>query len=359
MSKLRLGIIGTGGMARAHARNLERIRGVELTACCDINLPRARAFAEEYGVKRAAESVEDLLDAVQAVCIVTPDAAHAALALQALAAGRHVLCEKPLTTNLTDARKVARAAQAAARSHGCIHMVNFSYRNSPALQRAIALAQRGRLGEIRHVQGHYLQGWLVNNYWGHWTEEMWLWRLQTARGSGGVLGDIGCHLLDFITAVAGDLRAIRCTLATFPKVSRRGRPVHEHDGAPLDANDSAYMELQFEDGALGACHTTRWAGGRKNSLALEVYGTRGALAIDLDAGWDKLRVCLGKQFKAAEWTTLTIKPTPTIWQRFVRSIRTGVNDQPDIVRGARVQSYLDACARSAEEGQPERIRKWK
>jgi predicted dehydrogenase len=172
------------------------------------------------------------------------------------------------------------------------------------------------------------------------------------------LGDLGCHILDFTTAVAGDLKTVRCALRTFPKIDRRGRKHTHLGGKPLDANDSVLIELSFTGGALGACQTTRWATGHANTVALEVHGTRGALAINLDDGWDVLRVCLGRDVDTNTWKTRKIKPTPSNYQRFIRAIRTAQPDQPDIIRGAQVQAYLDACERSAHSGRAETIRSW-
>ena len=174
-----------------------------------------------------------------------------------------------------------------------------------------------------------------------------------------MLGDLGCHLLDLVTVVAGDLEAVDCACAAFPKIDKRGRPRTTLRGAKLDANDTTVIRLHFAGGVLGVCHATRWATGHTNSIDLSVYGTEDALRIDLDEGFDKLYLCLGKNKDKARWTARTIRPTPSVYQRFIRSIQTGNRDQPDVVRGARVQSYLDACERSArQKGRSTRIRTW-
>lgn len=354
-NKLKIGILGTGGMANLHAGAYKDIRGVELTACMDVNAQRAREFADTHGFKHALTTEGDLLDAVDALSIVTPDKFHVPMAIRALRAGKHILCEKPLALSLPEARKAARAAAKASGSRasggGVIHMINFSYRNSAAFHHAAKLVADGKLGEIRHVHSRYLQQWLTANQWGNWTQEKFLWRLQTAAGSGGVLGDIGCHLLDFTTGIAGDLKALGCRLHTFKKLDPdKGEYVSSYRGKRLNANDTALIEMAFEDGAVGQAQTTRWATGRANSLALEVHGTEGALAIDLDDDYNHIRTCLGKARHKPEWKKRVLKPTPNIYQRFVRSIKTGINDQPDLLRGAQIQAYLDACERSAKDG---------
>src|SRR6185295_3993375 len=131
---------------------------------------RAQAFANKHGVEHAAGDLDQLLDQVDAVSVVTPDRFHAEPSIATLRAGKHLLCEKPLTVTLAEARQVATEAQKAAK-RGVIHMINFSYRSSAAMQHAIGLVAAGRLGEMRHVHSYYLQSWLCSEAWGNWTKE--------------------------------------------------------------------------------------------------------------------------------------------------------------------------------------------
>ena len=355
--KIKLGIIGTGGMARWHAENFKKLPGVELTSCLDVVPGRAAEFARANGVQQVAADLGQLFDQVDAVSVVTPDRFHVEPSLAALTAGKHLLCEKPLAVTLADARKMARAAQQAA-ARGVIHMTNFSCRNSAAFQRAITMLAGGQLGAPRHVHSFYLQSWLASDTWGNWSGEGLLWRLQTAAGSGGVLGDVGCHILDMTTAVAGAVARIRCDLRTFPKVTPTGRVVTTWQGRKLDANDTALITLEFTNGAIGTVQTTRWATGHLNSLRLEVHGTTGALMFDLDRDYHKIETCLGNARHKPKWTTVALKPTPTNYARFIRAIQTGRPDQPDLTRGAQIQAYLDACERSAKSGKWETVRGW-
>ena len=358
MKKIRIGIVGTGGMANGHADAFKAIPGVTLAACLDVVPGRGEAFAAKHGIAKVATDLDGLLADVDAVSVVTPDRFHADPSLKILAAGRHLLCEKPLAVTLDEARAVARAAAKAGRK-GVKHMVNFSYRRSAAMQKAITLMEQGKLGALRHVHSMYLQCWLAQPVWGHWTEEAWLWRIQQAAGSAGVLGDVGCHILDLTTAVAGEVEAVRCTLATFPKFTKQGEAVTTYKGKVLDANDSAVIELCFKGGALGVVHTTRWATGHANHLRCEVHGTDGAMQFDLDAGYDVLNTCLGKDAVKNTWKATTLKPTPSNYQRFITAIKTGVNPQSDVFRGAQVQAYLDACFRSAASGKHEAVQDWR
>ncbi|HEX4147943.1 MAG TPA: Gfo/Idh/MocA family oxidoreductase, partial [Pirellulales bacterium] len=281
MSKIRIGIIGTGAMATQHALNFKRQEGVELTSCFDVVEESAEAFAKAQGVLHVADNVAEVLRQVDAVSVVTPDRFHMEPSLAALEAGKHLLCEKPLTVTLDESRRVAAAARQAA-ARGAIHMVNFTYRRSAAFQEAIELVREGRLGNLRQVRSFYLQSWLVSATWGHWTTPTLLWRLETAAGSGGALSDLGCHILDLTTAIAGPVKQVRAALTTFPKITPDGREVTEWEGHKLDANDLALVELRFANGALGITQASRWAVGHKNHLRFEAAGTKSALRFELE-----------------------------------------------------------------------------
>jgi predicted dehydrogenase len=352
-SPIRIGIVGTGGMARYHAEQFKSIAGVRLEACLDVVREKAEAYQEATGTRVVAKDLPELLSLVDAVAVVTPDRFHAEPTIAALKAGKHVMCEKPLTVTLDEAVEVAARAREAARK-GAVHMVNFSYRRSAAFQRGIELQRAKALGKLRHVHSYYLQSVLAQAAWGLWTTDSNLWRLQTAKGSGGVLGDLGCHILDLTTAVAGEVRALRCHLATFPKILD-GKEYTQWQGAKLDANDTAMIEIDFEGGGTGLVHTSRWAVGHLNHLRCEVHGTKGAMRFDLDQDYDAIELYQARDLKKASWKAKKLKATPSNWQRFIRSIKSGKNDQPDILRGAQVQAYLDACVRSAASGRWESV----
>lgn len=353
MRTIRLGILGTGNMAKGHARGFAAMKGVRLVSCCDLVRERAEAFAAEFGIGEAYDDPRRMLAAgnLDAVTNVTIDGAHCATTLLALRHGLHVLCEKPLATNGADAWRMVRAARRA----GVVNMVNFSYRASAALAHAARLVAAGRLGELRHVEASYLQGWLSTmSLKGRFDSPGAAWRLCSATGSRGDLGDIGVHIVDFATAVAGPVRRVSCRLATYPK----GTGDNTVNGLPMDANDSFGAVLEFANGALGVVHSTRWATGHPNSLRLRVFGTRGALVVDLDRSWGDLEVCLGPAaLRKAAWRTVHAPKIPGLYQRFIRAIRTGRPGTPDFAVGAQVQDVLDACFRADAAGQPAEIRK--
>ena len=340
-----LAIVGTGGMAHAHAKAYSTMPDVKLVAACDILPDKVKDFAKEFGIANTYTDVDLLLaqPGIDAVDVVTPDSSHAAVSLKVIAKGKHVLCEKPLATNYPDAQKMADAAAQA----GVINMINLSYRNSSAIQNAHEMVQQGKLGKIMHVEASYLQSWLASKVWDDWrTNPSMLWRLSTRHGSAGTLGDIGVHILDFTTFAAGDIKSLNCRLKTFPKAE--GDRVGEYI---MDANDSVVITIEMAGGALGTVHASRWAVGQANTLSLRVYGDKGALAINLDQSYTTMQVCLGEDVDKVAWKTLDCGQTPDIYHRFITSIQTGKNDQPDFAVGARVQKMLDACVESDREGQ--------
>lgn len=346
---IRIGIIGTGGMANAHAAEFRRLGGVELSACCDIVPERAREFAERHRIPGVYTDYREMLEKepLDAVSNVTVDAAHAEVALAVLARGLHILSEKPLASSLEGARAMAEAARQA----GVVNMVNFSYRNSSGLQHAAEQVREGRLGRLRHVEASYLQGWLVSTAWGDWrTSPALTWRLSTRHGSLGVLGDLGCHIFDMTTLLcAEEIAELQCVLRTFDKGVPGGR-IGEYE---LDANDSFIATVTFQHGALGTIHASRWAVGQPNSLRVRAYGDEGAIEVDLDRAFDEYRLCSGpKAINSDTWETVQCPPTPNNHERFIQAIRTGGQDPCDFANGVRVQSYLHACIVSDRERRP-------
>ncbi len=344
---IRLAIVGTGIMAHRHARAFAAQEPrCRVVAAVDIVRDRVEAFCREFTIERSYTSVDQMLVEADcdAVAIVTPDALHARISLQCLRAGKHVLCEKPLALNAVEAQQMVEAAAQARR----VNLVNFTYRNWPALQGVAAVVQGGEIGAVRHVEASYLQCWLSSQIWGDWrTTPAWLWRLSRAHGSNGVLGDLGVHVVDFATFPAGPIAEVFCRLKTFEKTP--GNQIGEY---VLDANDSAVLAVTFANGALGTLHMTRWASGHADRLYLKISGTQGAVEIDSERATDRYRVCSGAGLDVAEWREVVVPPTPTNFERFITSIVEGQPEQPDFARGAAVQRVLDACFTSHAENRP-------
>jgi predicted dehydrogenase len=342
---VRLLILGTGGMAGNHAENFAAIPGVTLVGGVDTRPAQLASFCDTHAIPNRFASVDDALawGAFDAVTNVTPDAAHYATTLPFLAARKHVLCEKPLATNESDARTMADAAAAA----GVVNMVNLSYRNVAALQKAAEMVRAGAIGTVRHFEASYLQSWLTQSAWGEWDKEsQWLWRLSTKHGSKGVLGDVGIHILDFATFIAGQNAAeVSCRLKTFDKTP--GNVIGEYE---LDANDSATLQIVLENGALGTVAATRFASGHLNDLRLRIYGDKGGLEVGFENQISRLRACLEPDLKTATWHDVETQVPPTIYQRFIAAIRGEGAGEPDFARGATLQRLLDRAEASADQG---------
>lgn len=341
----RLLVLGTGHIAGQHARQFAALPGCRLVAAVDANRDRAAAYAAAHAIEHVFDDLDAAIrwGAFDAAVNATPDAVHAPTTLRLLAAGKAVFCEKPLAVNAADAFAMTEAAEAA----GVINMVNFTYRNAHAIQEARRLVDAGTIGAVRHIEASYLQSWLTARHWGDWrSEERWLWRLSTAHGSNGVLGDIGVHLLDFVSYGSGlDIAMLFARLKTFDKAEggRIGAYV-------LDANDSVAMTAEMNNGALAAIHMTRFASGNLNDLNLAIYGEAGGLKIWANHLDSRLEACLGADLETQTWRRLPCPATPRNEERFVAALKAGINGAPDFRRAAEIQQVLDRCVLSDAQG---------
>jgi predicted dehydrogenase len=341
---IRILIVGTGGMAKAHAEAFAAIKGVTLVAGVDNNPERLAAFTATHNIPNGFASVADAIawGEFDAVSNVTPDPVHYPTTMPLLAAGKHVLCEKPLAANYPHAAEMAAAAAKA----GVVNMVNLTYRNGPALIEAARMVADGAIGEVRHFEASYLQSWLTQPAWGHWDKEtQWLWRLSTAHGSLGVLGDIGVHILDFATLVAGSPASnVSCRLTTFDKAP--GGKIGDYT---LDANDSFAMHLKLANGASGVIHASRMASGHLNDLYLRIFGTKGGLDVRYEGNVSKLRACVGDDMPNAVWRDVKTPAVLTNYERFINAVRAGKQEFPDFARGAALQKVLDLAVQSDKQ----------
>lgn len=350
---MRLAIVGTGMMAKQHARTFSGIDGVEVVAGVDVRQETLEAFCAEFGIGNRFASVGELLGwgEFDSACVVTPDSAHHGAAVPLLEAGRNVLCEKPLAPNARDAKEMAEAAAKA----GTVNMVNFTYRRSAALAKAHEMVRDGAVGTVRHIEAAYLQSWLAQDKWGDWrTEPTWLWRLSTKHGSLGVLGDVGVHILDFAChASCSSVAEVSCMLKTFDKAE--GNRIGEYE---LDANDSFAMTARMDGGALAVVHATRFASGHVNMLRVRVHGDRGGIAVEHGMGGgdaESIRACIGNGLKDEDWQEVETEPVPTMMERFASCVRDGTQGKPDFAHAAALQEVLDAAFESDGKGAALRI----
>ena len=380
---LRVAMVGHGFMGAAHSqawrvapRFFDLPLRPEMTLLAGRDADRTAAAARKWGW---AESTTDWREAVtrediDVVDIVTPGASHAEIAVAALDAGKHVLCEKPLANTVEEARAMADAA-ARAEARGVRAMVGFTYRRLPATTHARNLVAAGAVGTVRQVRAVYLQDWLVD------ADAPLTWRLQQEQAGSGVLGDLGAHIIDLAQYVTGrQLTEVSGTLETLVAE----RPVPDAaagavglgaGGAgagrgPVTVDDVALFTGRFEDGVLGSFEATRMATGRKNGLRLEVSGSRGALSFDLEdlnfLDFYDYTAPAGQQGFTRIMVTEPEHPYLSAWwpaghslgyehgfvhqaKDFVEAVADGGQPAPSFADGLQVQQVLDAVTRSSAD----------
>ncbi|GAA5150115.1 Gfo/Idh/MocA family oxidoreductase [Microbacterium pseudoresistens] len=259
---IRAGFLGGGFMARVHSRAARAV-GATMTAVASSSPERAERAAEELGIAEAAESASALLSGdSDVVHICTPNATHAPLAMQAISAGKHVICEKPLATTHADARTLAEAAEEA----GVIAAVPFVYRYHPMVREARARVAAGEIGALLTVDCGYLQDWML-------LPEDDDWRATSADGGPSrAFADIGSHLCDLLEFVAGERIA---------RLTARTRRVYDTRGGHEVANEDAVAILvELDSGAIGTLLISQMAAGRKNALTLELHGAQASIRFD-------------------------------------------------------------------------------
>jgi predicted dehydrogenase len=274
---LRAGVVGTGFIGAVHVEALKRL-GVEVVGVVGSSPERARA-------KMLAPVIDDydqLLadDRVDVVHLTTPNHLHYPQVKQALEAGKHIVCEKPLAMT---SEQSAELVELAKRS-GVVHCTNFNLRFYPQVQQAKALVANGAVGAVWNVHGGYLQDWLL-------LPTDWNWRLEPEKGGAlRAVADIGSHWLDLVQFVIGSrVDSLLADLATMIPVRRRptrevetfaGADDAEREDAVMATEDVAHILLRFEDGARGSLVVSQVSAGRRNSLRFEVDGSKGAVAWD-------------------------------------------------------------------------------
>lgn len=289
---LRIGMVGHAFMGAAHShawrtagRFFELPLRVELAAVCGRSAERVQRAAEQYGWQSAETDWRELVARpdIDVVDICTPGDSHAEIALAALAAGKHVLCEKPLANSVREAEEMAAAAQKAAEG-GVRSMVAFNYRRVPALALARQLVEQGRLGTIHQVRAQYLQDWLVD------PEFPLAWRLRKDRAGSGALGDLGAHSIDVAQYLTGQrISSVGAVLETF--VTERPLPASSSglsgtassERGAVTVDDAALFTARFDGGAIGVFEATRFATGHKNAMRIEISGSAGSLAFDAES----------------------------------------------------------------------------
>lgn len=375
---LRVAMIGYGFMGATHSqawRTAPRVfdlpRGVEMAVIVGRDAEAVEAARAKWGWREAATDWREVVarDDIDVVDIVTPGFSHAEIAIAALEAGKHVLCEKPLANTVGEAEVMAAAARAA-RDKGVRSMLGFTYRRVPALTHARDLIASGRIGTVQQVRAAYRQDWLVD------PQAPLSWRLQKELAGSGALGDIGGHAVDLVQFLTGQ-RVTRVTGVLDTIV--RQRPIEtERTGiagvggdelGDVTVDDVAIFTGRLESGVLASFEATRFATGRKNELRVEISGTDGAIAFDLEdlnVLWLYDRTAPEtEQGFARILVTEPAHPYLEGWwpaghmlgyehgfshqvKDLVDAIAAGTDPEPGFDEGLHVQRVLDAVERSAE-----------
>jgi predicted dehydrogenase len=380
-----VGMVGYAFMGAAHSqawRTAGRFFDLplqpDLAVLCGRDRAKATAAADKLGWRSVETDWRALLsrDDVQVIDICSPGDTHAEIAIAALDAGKHVLCEKPLANTVDEARAMVDAADRAA-TRGVRSMVGYSYRRVPAVALARRLVEQGRIGEIRHVRASYQQDWIVD------PEFPLVWRLQRSAAGSGALGDIGAHIVDMAQYLVGDmLTGVSALTETFV----RERPLPSgssglaasggSERGTVDVDDAALFIGRFAGGAVASFEATRFATGRKNALRIELNGSRGSLAFDQER-MNELEFYDGTEDAetAGFRRILVTEPThPYVgawWPPghglgyehsfthqvvdLVRDIAERRDPVPSFTAGWQVQTVLDAVERSATSGSWQKV----
>jgi predicted dehydrogenase len=373
-------------MGAAHSHAWRSIRpffdgslAPELVVLCGRTPDRVAAAADRYGFAEWATDWHEVVsrDDVDVVDVVTPGDSHCEIAVGALEAGKHVLCEKPLANTVAEAEAMVDAA-AVAHAHGVRSMVGFNYRRVPALTLAHNLIADGELGRIFHVRAVYLQDWIID------PDFPLVWRLDRERAGSGSLGDLGAHIVDLAQWLTGEqITGLSALTETFVKERPRpsayaglGAEASGTERFPVTVDDAALFLARLSGGGVATFEATRFAAGRKNGLRIEINGERGTLTFDMESLnelelYKRPATPTERDQETAGFrrilVTEPIHPYVSAWwpaghilgwehshthqvRDFVAAIEAGQDPVPSFEDGLRVQRVLDAVVQSAESG---------
>jgi predicted dehydrogenase len=284
MHRLKTAVFGTGFVGRVHLEGIRRLGYVQVYAIGESQKEKAARLGEEFHVEKTESDYRKLLEdpAIDAVHICTPNAMHVPMAKDALAAGKHVLCEKPLATSVADGRELVELARKSKLRNCTFHNLRFY----PMVQHMRRMREAGELGEILVVQGTYSQDWLL-------FDTDWNWRIDSkANGPSRCMADIGSHWCDMAEHVTGQrITSVCADLQTYHKTRKRpkgsvetfaGKTLTPEDyiEVPIDTEDFGAVMFRMGDRTRGMFTASQVSAGRKNRLSLEIYGSKAGVAWD-------------------------------------------------------------------------------
>lgn len=343
--QVRIGIIGLGRISDTHIRGYQDVEGAEIVAVCDVDEERIAAQVEAHGLGDVFATTDSTAllarTDVDAVSLPLPDHLHHRVALDAIAAGKHVLCEKPLAMNAAEAEEMLEAGEAA----GVVHAVHMQRRYSPAARYVAELVAEGFLGELRHfrcrMSVHRISDPGVKLEW----------RLQAERGCYGVLGDLGAHALDLAHFTMGEAAGAMVAATAMGAIFIEQRELEGAAGrGRVTAWDAINVANRYETGVLGSFQFSRFSPGYS---AWEIDGQDASVRVRGDAGVEVYeRRPRDDQIPASQYTERAIPQKylegPTLFGAFVEAIREGGEASPSFEDGLRVARELDAIAEAAQ-----------
>jgi predicted dehydrogenase len=374
--ELRVGMVGYAFMGAAHSQAWRTVNRVfdlparaTMVAVCGRDGAKVAEAASRLGWAEAVTDWRELIarDDIDVIDVCTPGDSHAEIAIAALEAGKHVLCEKPLANTVDEARAMVAAA-VKARALGVRSACGFNYRRVPAVSLMRNLIAAGRLGAIRHVRAVYLQDWITDPNF------PLVWRLQKDKAGSGALGDIGAHIIDLTQFVTGQqITGVTGITETFIKE----RPLPEASSGlsasagaatgEVTVDDAAVFVARLSGGGLATYEATRFATGRKNGLKVEINGELGSLVFDLERlneleyydatrptaeqGFSRILVTEGEHPYIAAWWPpghiIGYEHSFTHEMRdFIEAVATGQDPTPSFEDALQVQLVLDAVEKS-------------
>ena len=321
MTDIGVGLIGAGWMGRCHALAFRAVAGIfapadvpRLALVCDVDAGAAEAAAARFGFARWTDDWRAAIDdpAVDVVSIATPNATHKAVALAAVANGKHVYCEKPMALTLDDADSMAQAARQA----GAKTLVGYNYIRNPAILHAKALIDGGAIGRVVSFRGVCDEDYMADE------TLPYSWRCRVADAGTGTLGDLACHLVSVAQFLVGPVTAV----SALTEIVHRQRPIADRPGesGAVENEDIAGALVRFRSGATGILSSSRVAWGRKNRLAWEITGSRGTLLFDQER-MNELRLFQADGNPAAQgFRTIRTGPQHPPYDRFVPAAGHGL-----------------------------------
>lgn len=279
---LRIGIIGTGFMARAHSNAYNRISDFfpdlayqpTLQAVCSRSAARVEKFAKQWGFDRWETDWKKLVksDDIDAIDICTPNHLHADIAIAAAEHGKMILCEKPLARTVGEASPMVDAVE----KYNVPNTVYYNYRRVPAVTLAKQIIDDGKLGRIFHFRANFLQDWTINPELPQGGEG--LWRLDSKSAGSGVTGDLLAHCIDTAMWLNGGIKDVSAVTETFVK-----ERVHQDTGQveKVGIDDACIFHCHFDNGSLGVFEATRYARGQKALYTFEINGEHASIRWDL------------------------------------------------------------------------------